>query len=557
MERLLEHWRPYRPRRLTPREVKVESVFALGFAAVAVVMALAVSSRRSTDVGVALALIATLALASRVRLYLGAGYAMPTQLVLVPMLFLLPVGYVPACVGLAFVIGAALGRPHPERFATAVADAWHAVGAALVFLAFHEPSAQLSSWGELALALAAGCAVDLTTATAREWLGRGISPSLQTRVLAAVYGVDACLTAVGLAFACAGRDGFLLALPLLALLAALARDRQARIEQAVAHVEELALEHERVDRAIRRVGEAFASKLDRAALLDLMVQTAVEAVGAEHGRIGEIAWAGQPSLREPVDVLTAAESAARATNGLGAVRAGRHVAIAQGVDAERVLAVARRGREFTAEDRALLGYLAQQTAIAMENLALHDALREQATRDELTGLSNHRRFQQALTHEVAVANRTNAPLALAMIDLDDFKRVNDTYGHLQGDLVLERVAAILRKLARMTDEPARYGGEELAVVLPGTDLEGAVTVAETIRAAVERLEFPLQRGGALRVTVSIGVSALSGGGDPATLIDSADVALYNAKRSGKNTVIRGAWVRDGERRFTRTPTPRV
>src|ERR1700760_3968013 len=115
MERLLEHWRPYRPRRLTPREVRVESVFALGFVVVALAMALVATSHRSTDVAVTLGLIATLALASRVRLYLGAGYAMPTQLVLVPMLFLLPVGYVPACVGVAFVIGAALGRPHPER----------------------------------------------------------------------------------------------------------------------------------------------------------------------------------------------------------------------------------------------------------------------------------------------------------------------------------------------------------------------------------------------------------------------------------------------------------
>jgi diguanylate cyclase (GGDEF)-like protein len=194
----------------------------------------------------------------------------------------------------------------------------------------------------------------------------------------------------------------------------------------------------------------------------------------------------------------------------------------------------------------------------MENLALHDALREQATRDELTGLSNHRRFQQALGHETAVANRTGAPLALAMIDLDDFKHVNDTFGHLHGDLVLKRVAEVLRRMARVTDEPARYGGEELAVILPGTDLDGACTVAEAIRAAIERIELGLPSGGTLRVTVSIGVSALQGGvSDPASLIDAADVALYEAKRAGKNRVARGAWVREGERRFVRHPSPRV
>jgi diguanylate cyclase (GGDEF)-like protein len=562
MERLLEHWRPYRPRRLTARERRVETVCAAGFLLVSVVLALTVSSDRSTDVLVGLGLIATLALAFRVRLYLGAGFATPIWVVLAPMLYLLPASLVPACVAVGLVAGTALGRAHPERLITAINDAWFAVGAALVFLAFSEPAPELASWPDLALALLAGCAVDLTIATAREWLGRGIPPALQTRVLLQVWSVDACLTAVGLAFAAAGHFGFLLALPLLALLAALARDRQTRIEQAVAHVEELGREHARLDRAIRRIGEAFASKLDRAALLDLMVQTAVEALDADHGRVGDIAWSGQPSLRPPVDVLSAAESAARTRGALGSVRAGRHAAIACPLgDGERTLAVARRGPPFSAEERALLGYLAQQTAVAMENLALHDALREQATRDELTGLSNHRRFQQALAHETAVANRTGGPLALAIVDLDDFKAVNDTHGHLQGDAVLKAVAEVLRTISRVSDEPARYGGEELAVILPSTDLDGAYTVAEAIRTAIEKLEIELPGGGTLSVTVSVGVSALEGGvTDPASLIDAADVALYDAKRAGKNRSARGAWVRDGaeeQRRFSRTPTPRV
>jgi diguanylate cyclase (GGDEF)-like protein len=120
------------------------------------------------------------------------------------------------------------------------------------------------------------------------------------------------------------------------------------------------------------------------------------------------------------------------------------------------------------------------------------------------------------------------------------------------------VGAILREMARASDEPARYGGEELAVILPGTDLDGAYTVAEAIRGAVERLELALPDGGALQVTVSIGVSALEGAvSDPASLIDAADVALYDAKRGGKNRTARGAWVRDGERRFARSPKPRV
>jgi diguanylate cyclase (GGDEF)-like protein len=145
-----------------------------------------------------------------------------------------------------------------------------------------------------------------------------------------------------------------------------------------------------------------------------------------------------------------------------------------------------------------------------------------------------------------------------MLDLDDFKAVNDTHGHQQGDLVLQRVAGILRQIARVSDEPARYGGEELAVILPGTDLEGAYTLAEAIRTAVERLALPLPGGDVLRVTVSIGISALDpGAADPAALIEAADVALYDAKHAGKNRTARGAWVRDGERRFARAPTPRI
>jgi hypothetical protein len=94
-------------------------------------------------------------------------------------------------------------------------------------------------------------------------------------------------------------------------------------------VEELGLEHARLDRAIRRIGEAFASKLDRAALLDLMVQTAVEALDADHGRVGGITWSSQPGLREPIEVLAAAESEARASGSPGSIREGRHVALAQ------------------------------------------------------------------------------------------------------------------------------------------------------------------------------------------------------------------------------------
>jgi len=133
-------------------------------------------------------------------------------------------------------------------------------------------------------------------------------------------------------------------------------------------------------------------------------------------------------------------------------------------------------------------------------------------------------------------------MGLIMLDIDNFKRVNDTYGHMQGDLVLREVARVLRESSREIDEPARYGGEEMAVALPGTDLEGAYLFAERVRRSIESLELPLIDGdGSLRVTASFGAAALAPDqpkADKDALVASADAALYRAKRSGKNRTVR-------------------
>ena len=131
-----------------------------------------------------------------------------------------------------------------------------------------------------------------------------------------------------------------------------------------------------------------------------------------------------------------------------------------------------------------------------------------------------------------------------MLDIDDFKRVNDTYGHQKGDEVLAQVAGVLRGLSRDLDAPARYGGEEMAVVLPQTDADGAALLAERMRQAVEALHVPGAGGGrAIGVTVSFGVASVPDTAlDRETLIAAADAALYRAKRSGKNRVERAQTV---------------
>ena len=174
-----------------------------------------------------------------------------------------------------------------------------------------------------------------------------------------------------------------------------------------------------------------------------------------------------------------------------------------------MLTVARDTSGFSDPERELFTYLSQQAGVSIENVDLHETVQRQAVTDELTGLFNHRRFQEVIFQEVERAKRFGDDVGLIMLDIDNFKRVNDTYGHMQGDLVLREVARVLRESSREIDEPARYGGEEMAVALPGTDLDGAYNFAERVRHAIESLELPLIDGdGTLRVTASFGAAAV-------------------------------------------------
>ncbi len=163
-------------------------------------------------------------------------------------------------------------------------------------------------------------------------------------------------------------------------------------------------------------------------------------------------------------------------------------------------------------------------------------LSSRAERDALTGLANRRTLDERLRGEFERALGQGSELSLVLLDVDDFKRINDRHGHQCGDDVLCAVAAVLTASVRAADLAGRFGGEEFAVVLPGTGASGAVRVAEQIRAAVASLEVATPRGERVHVTASFGVSAVGGARSAEQLVECADRLLYDAKRQGKNRV---------------------
>ena len=350
-------------------------------------------------------------------------------------------------------------------------------------------------------------------------------------------------------------------------------------EQLAAMIEEVERKRRELEETIRRVGDAFAAGLDRQGIIDLAVQTAVEACDAEAGRAMPIDVRKMDSAHvggEDPRLLTALEAAERAAfavraedgmellasldgsgdgdpltqrratdaevDGVHALAVPLRARLGRGNDVQYVgaVSIARGGASFTDSERDLFAYLAAQAGVSIENADLHETVQLQALTDELTGLSNLRHFHDVLDAEIERSRRFNTDVGLVMLDIDDFKQVNDTYGHQQGDIVLFEVGRVLRELSRDIDEPARYGGEEMAVILPQTDLHGAELLAERMRAAIEALRIKRLDGqGALTVSASFGVSSLPESAESKELLIAvADAALYRAKRTGKNRVER-------------------
>jgi diguanylate cyclase (GGDEF)-like protein len=267
--------------------------------------------------------------------------------------------------------------------------------------------------------------------------------------------------------------------------------------------------------ALALVGDALAATHNPRVLLPVILEVITEATDALGGQIfsgaEEVAWLGEVGgTRKPLTLE---------------------------LDATTRLLLFPPDDGFSKETRALAEWLASQAAVALDNARLHDIVQRQAITDDLTGLVNRRRFIEALDAEVERARSFGSPLTIVLADLDNFKQVNDEFGHHGGDVVLRAFADLIRSHVRDVDVSGRIGGEEFAILLPETDNAGASRVAERMRRSLNEVSIPLSDGASIHVASSFGVAALAPGQTGDDLLRAADAALYRAKDEGKNRVV--------------------
>jgi diguanylate cyclase (GGDEF)-like protein len=325
---------------------------------------------------------------------------------------------------------------------------------------------------------------------------------------------------------------------------------------------ELEAERGRFKETLQRYGETLAATHDLDALVGAVLDTAVQATRARGGRLllydaerGEAVEQARIGTargsRSDLPVVVAAgdglEGDALASHEPRVAQVPRAVLAVPILREHHLLglvtAVDPEEGAFSDDDVESLSALAVQAGVAIENARLHRVVERQAVTDALTGLANRRQFYEVLGREYERAQRFGQPVSLILLDIDDFKQINDSRGHLAGDAVLHSVAATVAEVIREIDLAARYGGEEFAVLLPQTGPEGAAHLAERLRSEIAARSIRFGTEEISGVTASFGVAA--GPDEQMTQIDliaSADAALYQAKREGKNHVtVSGAW----------------
>lgn len=268
------------------------------------------------------------------------------------------------------------------------------------------------------------------------------------------------------------------------------------------------------------VGETLAATHDPQALLPVVLKAATEATGAAGGVI-----------------LTAdVPRVSRGVTGGGASAEQLDVPLRTEQGTVSTLRLFSGAEPFDQDARDAAKWIATQAEIALENAHLHRLVQQQALTDDLTSLPNRRRFMSEFRREAQRADRSGTALSVIVLDIDDFKKVNDTWGHETGDLVLRGLAEALAAATRSVDLAARLGGEEFAVLLPNTDAQGAEGVAERIQRDLAGMSIPV-RDGSVQVTASFGISSFPDLASLSELLNDADRCLYEAKRAGKNRIV--------------------
>ncbi|MGH2705049.1 MAG: diguanylate cyclase [Actinomycetota bacterium] len=329
-------------------------------------------------------------------------------------------------------------------------------------------------------------------------------------------------------------------------------------------VAELRESREELKRALTRFGQTLRATHDQPTLFNVVLETSIDTLRAEGGTLmlmtptrdalrttvargveatddelpigrgiaGRVAAAGTP-IRLP--------DAARSIDRAPQEPDFQTVLSVPIFSQERVIAVLSvydraGGGNFTESDMGTLLSLADQAGVAIENVLLHNEAQRLSITDGLTGVWNKRYFNMQYPQEIDRAGRFRRPFSLVMLDLDDFKGINDTHGHQRGDAVLVELARRVKSVIRDIDFLARYGGEEFVLILPETDADGGLRTAEKVRQAVA--ERPFGEPAGLPVTLSLGVACFPDHGtDARGLLYAADMALIEAKRQGKNCVV--------------------
>lgn len=519
-----------RQARADRRELITESAVAAGFIVASAVAYLALDGS-GAGVGLCLWLAVICAVTVRVEFDVGEGCTRPIQLVLAAMLVLLPPGAVPLVVAGGHVLAQGpkvlRGRIAPRRLLMAVADSWFCLGPALVVAATGLPASVPAGVAIVLGAVAAQFALDFVISGVRVRIGAGFELRSLVRPFAWVWLVDLLLVPAGLFVAIVGRDAPIAVagvLPLVALLAVFARERTGRIENAVA-----------LHRIAQEGQDRLQSIVQNASDLIAIVR-ADGTMGTVTGSVEDVFgpdWETAQGTRLVHYVHP--EDSARVDAFLAHVR---DKAPGESQESEWRLRYADGSwRHVSAVATNLLddpkvGGLVVTARDVDARKALEEQLRHRAFHDPLTGLANRALFYDRIEHALTREPRSDGHVAVLYLDLDDFKPVNDRFGHAAGDQMLVAVAERLRACLRSADTVARVGGDEFGVLLEGVPGPNEpVQAAERVVAAFAE-PFTID-GQALTLSVSVGITLSEAEDGAEDLIKHADLALYAAKRSGK------------------------